>query len=260
MSAYAYEIVDQIAVSEPVAELLALISPIENATNTRHDDAIQVVYDHSFETAVYTAEVSQHLHLSPSDRDGLVLGALLHDVGKAAIPSAILCKPGRLTYDEKAVIALHPVNSTEQIAKAARVDLKSRVPRFTSEQWASAAAIAALHHTYKALTSARYPNFGSLRAMHNTTVVDAPTLLAVKKDGRGELVAVCDVFSALSSSRPYIPSRLEKEGLPNPADVSEPIARISVIEFDVRRELRLSNFGDAALRHLSNFLMNEITD
>ena len=53
---------------------------------------------------------------SESELEDLELAALLHDVGKIAVPESILNKPGRLTDEEFAAIKEHPVRG-ENILK-----------------------------------------------------------------------------------------------------------------------------------------------
>src|SRR5204863_5768723 len=50
----------------------------------------------------------QHLGLSRADRQRLSFAGMLHDIGKARIPLAILEKPGRLDDQEMAVMKKHP--------------------------------------------------------------------------------------------------------------------------------------------------------
>lgn len=46
------------------------------------------------------------------------MAGLLHDLGKAAIPSEILNKPGALTEDEFTLVKLHPERGYELLLKA----------------------------------------------------------------------------------------------------------------------------------------------
>jgi len=69
----------------------------------------------SHETQVHTERLSgfmvsmgQALGLSPNEIDNLILLAKLHDIGKIAIPSSILEKPGKLTAEEWGLIKKHP--------------------------------------------------------------------------------------------------------------------------------------------------------
>jgi putative nucleotidyltransferase with HDIG domain len=52
--------------------------------------------------------IGLELELPPQELDELFVGALLHDVGKIAIPDAVIKKPGLLTPEEHALVRLHP--------------------------------------------------------------------------------------------------------------------------------------------------------
>ena len=63
---------------------------------------------HSVRVAKVARILSQEMGLSERDVDDISRGALLHDIGKMAIPDAILMKPGRLTEEDWKVIKNHP--------------------------------------------------------------------------------------------------------------------------------------------------------
>jgi putative nucleotidyltransferase with HDIG domain len=69
-----------------------------------HDDA---TYQHCLLVTGLAADFAASLQFAGSDQRQLVRGALLHDIGKAKIPLAILNKPGALTGDELAVMRTH---------------------------------------------------------------------------------------------------------------------------------------------------------
>jgi HD-GYP domain-containing protein (c-di-GMP phosphodiesterase class II) len=72
-------------------------------------DADEYTFVHSFNVAVLTGYLTNRLH--PSDRDFLqrvVMGGLLHDMGKAKIPLEILHKPGPLSPEEFDEMKRHP--------------------------------------------------------------------------------------------------------------------------------------------------------
>lgn len=167
MNSLSHEIVTNIATAEPVQILLHNIDPnAETTGDQQHIEALRLIYDHSFETAIYTAEVSRHLQLAPEIYEGLILGALVHDVGKASVPASVLCKAGLLTVDEKAMMSQHSAKGAEYIANVASKDLESRHSLFSAQQWDLAVALAALHHTFKTHTAAHYPIFRGLRELH----------------------------------------------------------------------------------------------
>ncbi|RIK64807.1 MAG: hypothetical protein DCC65_13710 [Planctomycetota bacterium] len=63
---------------------------------------------HSVGVATYAEELARAAGLSAKDVESIVIAGLLHDVGKIAVPDAILAKPGALTESEFNVIRLHP--------------------------------------------------------------------------------------------------------------------------------------------------------
>ena len=87
--------------------IVALVSAIEaRDPNTR---------GHSQRVAELSVLIGQELRLSPEQLRVLSQAAILHDIGKIAVPDAILNKPGRLTEAEFAVIKQHPVRGYEII-------------------------------------------------------------------------------------------------------------------------------------------------
>jgi putative nucleotidyltransferase with HDIG domain len=60
-------------------------------------------------------EVGDHLRLDPERRRNLEFGALLHDVGKVAIPKEIINKPGKLDPDEWLVIKTHTIEGQKML-------------------------------------------------------------------------------------------------------------------------------------------------
>jgi HD-GYP domain-containing protein (c-di-GMP phosphodiesterase class II) len=104
-------------------------------------------------------------------RRDLRRAGLLHDIGKLAISNLILDKPGRLTEAEFARIRQHPVYSLEILDRAAC--------------FAPIAALAANHH--ERIDGTGYPR--GLRGAE----LDLPM----------RVLAVADVFEALTAERPY---------------------------------------------------------
>lgn len=62
---------------------------------------------HSKRVTAFTIALARALGLGPSDIRVIARGAFLHDIGKMAIPDAILLKPGKLSVDEQAVMREH---------------------------------------------------------------------------------------------------------------------------------------------------------
>jgi putative nucleotidyltransferase with HDIG domain len=74
------------------------------AVGRHHADS----YRHCLFVTGFAVAFSQHLGMREDDQRRLTRAALLHDVGKAFIPVAILDKPGKLTEEEMRVIRKHP--------------------------------------------------------------------------------------------------------------------------------------------------------
>ena len=74
------------------------------------------------------------LHLSPLDQDLTVQTALLHDLGKVAIPDAILNKPGPLDEAEWAFMRQHTIIGERIIAEAPALAAVAKLVRATHER------------------------------------------------------------------------------------------------------------------------------
>lgn len=72
---------------------------------------------HSSQVAIYAEHLATAAGLGSADVEVLVIAALLHDIGKIAIPDAILLKPGRLTPNEFEIIKLHPARGVEILGR-----------------------------------------------------------------------------------------------------------------------------------------------
>ena len=74
------------------------------------------VTNHCVNVAFLAAAMGTRLGLPESHVDVLTLSALLHDVGKALLPDAILHKPGKLTAEEYARVKRHPQEGRDLLA------------------------------------------------------------------------------------------------------------------------------------------------
>src|ERR1700760_1315373 len=73
----------------------------------------QNTHDHLCRVRVYAGEIGKELGLSEPEMEALRAAALLHDIGKLAVPEHIINKPGRLTPEEFERMKIHPVVGAE---------------------------------------------------------------------------------------------------------------------------------------------------
>lgn len=128
-------------------------------------------FRHSVGVAEAALDIATTMGLSASRTQLVRRAALLHDIGKLRVPSAILDKPGRLTTDEWLIIEEHPTISRR---------ILQRIRTFQE-----LSLIAGQHH--EKLDGSGYPN----------------GLLGKDLMLESRIVAVADVFGALREDRPY---------------------------------------------------------
>jgi diguanylate cyclase (GGDEF)-like protein/putative nucleotidyltransferase with HDIG domain len=73
----------------------------------------QTTHDHLQRVRVYALEVAKDLKMDAEGVEALQAAALLHDIGKLAIPEHIVSKPGRLTPEEFEKMKIHPLVGAE---------------------------------------------------------------------------------------------------------------------------------------------------
>ncbi|HZE24877.1 MAG TPA: HD domain-containing phosphohydrolase [Blattabacteriaceae bacterium] len=69
--------------------------------------------DHLQRVRVYAMELGKDLGLSGSEMQALQAASVLHDIGKLAVPEAIISKPGKLTPEEFEKMKIHPIVGAE---------------------------------------------------------------------------------------------------------------------------------------------------
>jgi diguanylate cyclase (GGDEF)-like protein/putative nucleotidyltransferase with HDIG domain len=74
-------------------------------------------HDHLRRVQTYAVEVGKDLGLDESEIEALRAAALLHDIGKLAVPEHIISKPGRLTPEEFEKMKIHPLVGAEILDK-----------------------------------------------------------------------------------------------------------------------------------------------
>lgn len=130
-------------------------------------------YLHSVTVCALMVALGQRLGLADDELRVAGMAGLLHDVGKAAIPLHILNKPGKLTPEEFEVVKQHPRDGFDMLA---------------GESGASGEASrdVALHH-HETINGRGYPE---------GLAGDQISLMA-------RMGAICDVYDAITSNRPY---------------------------------------------------------
>ena len=131
-----------------------------------------VTYQHCLLVAGLTAAMAMSIGLSLAHQRLLSQAALIHDIGKARVPSAILNKPGPLTPAEMATMRTHAPVGHEMLVRQRQFD-----PQLLD--------MVRHHHEY--LDGTGYPD--GLRSTQISQFV--------------RLLTICDIYAALIERRPY---------------------------------------------------------
>jgi len=126
---------------------------------------------HSERVMLYSILTGQELGLSADDLRLLGMGALIHDIGKVGVPDYILNKPGKLTPEEFEMVKLHPAIGDRII---------DDIPSLAEMR-------PIVRHHHEKLNGGGYPD--------GISGGEIPLLVRI--------VAVADIFDALTSSRSY---------------------------------------------------------
>ncbi len=90
---------------------------------------------HAERVTAYGMELARAVGLSLEESPQIEFGFLLHDIGKVAVPDAILFKTSRLTEEEYALIAQHPVVGAEILRDVDFLGEGKLVVRHHHERW-----------------------------------------------------------------------------------------------------------------------------
>ena len=129
---------------------------------------------HSANVAELAVKLTRKLRLPDEVVDQVEAAARVHDLGKIAIPDSILLKPGKLTAEEWALVKRHPVVGAELLQGLEIYEEIADVVRHEHEHW----------------DGGGYPD----------------GLSGEKIPLGSRIIAVADVWSALTTDRPYRPA------------------------------------------------------
>jgi len=91
--------------------------------------------EHARWIAELAVEVGRELGLPEPELEAIRYGAIFHDIGKIAVPDAILNKPGELSPDEFEVIKRHPITGEHILAPVPFLADVRRIVRHDHERW-----------------------------------------------------------------------------------------------------------------------------
>jgi diguanylate cyclase (GGDEF)-like protein/putative nucleotidyltransferase with HDIG domain len=95
----------------------------------------QTTHDHLQRVRVYALELGKDLGLNNDEMEALKAAALLHDIGKLAVPEHIISKPGRLTPEEFEKMKIHPIVGAEILEQVKFPYPVAPVVRAHHEKW-----------------------------------------------------------------------------------------------------------------------------
>ena len=155
---------------------------------TREQTTPQLLFklaQHDTTTFVHTTNVSAYAVMlaralgigNEKHQEEIAVGAMLHDIGKRCVPKELLTKPGSLTPEERDQIYLHPLRGYEELCDREDLSFGQLMMVYQHHEWVNGDG---------------YP----------------ASVLADDIHPWAKLLAVVDVFDALTARRPY------RDGIP----------------------------------------------
>ena len=156
-------------IEETQREVIFIMGSIAESRSKETGQHVKRVAEYSYLLAKYAG-------LSPRECEMLRQASPMHDIGKVAIPDAILNKPGRFNEEERKIMETHAQLGYEMLQSSSRELMKT-------------AAIVALEH-HERYDGKGYPHKKAGEDIHIY----------------GRITALADVFDALGSARVYKPA------------------------------------------------------
>lgn len=171
-------------ISKVVDDLLDTVLNSEEVLTVLSDAFLydEYIYQHSFQVALYSLSIAKELKYSYEDLKIIGLGALLHDIGKLIVPNNILTKPSRLSDDEFEEMKNHARYGFDILRNLHTVSLL-------------VAHCAFQHH--ERIDGSGYPR----------------GLMDFEIHPYAKIIAVADVFDAVTSNRVYREKMLPSQGV-----------------------------------------------
>jgi len=213
----------------------SFVDTISHAMDTRDF----ILAGHSRRVTLYAMELAKQMGLSTAEKEVLQYAGLLHDIGKIGIPELILLKDKRPTGDEFQLFKRHATLTRELLSKV----------RFPA-QLKQVVEIAATHH--ERVNGTGYPN-----GLKNEQIPRG-----------GKILAVCDVFDALTSRRLYADRLPIKEVITvldkETGETFEPFSVYHFKNITLDRVIQIIEYGHSEsiekndLEYLRGFTLNNL--
>lgn len=170
------------------AACIALVDDVTDNMNViNHIDDLRIKdvsygMSHCINVSSVSTAIAYKLHFSKAEMNDLAKAAILHDVGKSLIPDQILNKPSKLTAKEYELAKLHAPLSYKILNE--NYKLSQNILLATLE-----------HHE-------RFDGSGYSRGLEENNI-----------NKFAQIIAIADVYDAITSNKPYSPAKTAKEAM-----------------------------------------------
>lgn len=232
---YSKEIIDK--TNNDISNISSLAEKIIDDILSQKDVVVNIIdikssdnytYQHSLNVSILSIILGLELELDKKHLKYLAIGALLHDIGKTLIPKDILFKKGPLTDEEFKIMKSHSLKGYNYLKISEEIPSPSRI-------------IAIQHH--EKIDGSGYPN----------GLKDKDIYFLSK------IVAIADVYDALTSDRPYRNAMSPNEALEylysnctKQFDI-QLVKKFSnrIIPYPIGSMVKLSNGDKAIVKHIN---------